>query len=91
MNNDNESFAKTAKFKTSGTGSFTFFNINAEKQIRIHKPELPNARYKTWHVTLHTISKDNITYGRYEKNELAHSLKEAKLIAAGIYFKEISK
>lgn len=86
MSNDKmiNDFALNAKFKTSGTGAFTYFNPSETKQIRIYKPEYKNV--KCWRVTLHTLSDDNITYGDYEVNYLCTSLKEAKQYAGKIYF-----
>ena len=82
-------FALSAKFKVSGTCAYTYFNIDATKQIRIYRNNKTTANVIKYQVTLHSISKDNITYLPYECNTAATSLKEAKLIAASYYFNTI--
>jgi len=80
-------FATNSKFKTTKSNTYTFFNINESKQIRIYRNNKTAANSIKYQVTLHTISSDNITYNDYELNRPAFTLKEAKLIAAEYYFK----
>lgn len=80
-------FAEGVKFKTSKDNTYTFFNINKEKQIRIYRTNKTSANTIKYHVTLHTVdSYCSLTYKPYERNEPALTLKEAKLIAAKYYY-----
>jgi len=83
-------FASNAKFKTSKSGSYLFFTVDEQYQIRIYKNK---KNYSTitppYSVTVNEISDDGITYNPYKINRTAQSLKESKLIAAEYYFKII--
>ena len=91
-NNDTEvlDFAKSAKFKTSGTGTFIFFNPDKDSQIRITKNNKTGAG-KMWYVTLHPISEDNITYNAQTRQIAATSMQQAKQYAGLLYFEQIRK
>lgn len=86
-------FAENAKFKTSGTNTYTYFTINNEKQIRIRNLGKYDHRgskiLRKYFVTLHSINDDNITYKEAEQEERVETLKEAKIVAAKYYFKTI--
>lgn len=82
-------FAETCKFKTIKSNTYTYFNINEYKQIRIYKNNKTTHNSIKYRITLHTIDDDGITYKPYEKIESACSLKDAKLIAAKYYFETI--
>jgi len=78
-------FAKNSKFKVSKSNDYTFFNINADKQIRITK--MGGKYNRGYRVTLHQISKDGITYkSEYLINDYASDLQDAKKVAGKIYF-----
>ncbi len=89
MNIEINDFADNAKFKTSGTGAFIFFNPDSKSQIRITKNNKTGAG-KMWYVTLHPISSDNITYEAQIRQIAATSMKEARQQAAKIYFEQIA-
>jgi subtilase family serine protease len=80
-------FAANAKFKTAKSTLYNYFNIDSEYQVRIYKGE--DKRHRRYHVTLHKISDDGITYGDYVGIKLTCSYKEAKIEAAKFYFNQI--
>lgn len=80
-------FAEGVKFKTSKDNSYSFFNINKEKQIRIYRTNKTSYNTIKYHVTLHSVDNDcSLTYKPYERNEPAFTLKEAKMIAGKYYY-----
>lgn len=89
MKNELLDFAENSKFKTIKSNSYIYFDINAEKEIRIYRNNRTAQNSIKYQVTLHSIDSDGITYKPYEKNEPAINLKDAKLIAAKYYFSTI--
>lgn len=90
MDNEILEFADTAKFKTSGTNTFIYFNPDGESQIRIYKNHKTGIG-KMWYVTLHPISDDGITYDTQTRQISACSMKEARQKAGELYFEQIRK
>lgn len=90
MFNEITDFAKNAKFKTSGTGLFTYFNPDSKSQIRIERNRKTGAG-KMWYVTLHPISDDGITYEAQTVQIPCTSMKEAREQSGKLYFEQIRK
>jgi hypothetical protein len=87
-------FSNNAKFKTSGMGTFKYFNPDEETQIRIYKNKKQGtgSRYqngKGYRVTFHFASDDGFGYKDYCKNDYAETLQEAKETAGKFYFNRI--
>ena len=82
-------FAENAKFKVSRCTQYRYFNIDEVTQIRIIKAGYKHAYH--FRVLLIKADSDGIFLAtNHTINEQASTLKEAKQIAAGIYFKTVN-
>jgi hypothetical protein len=81
-----EEFASKAKFKTSKSNDYSYFDIDSDNQIRITKGQ-KSPMGNRYYVTLHERQEDGFFDGKiFKHNQLATSLKDAKIEAAKIYF-----